>query len=284
MRPRPVKAELRAGDKLGSYRLEDKRGEGAMGCVFRARRADSEEIVALKVIRAELADDAHFRRRFLQEARAASAVSHPHLVQVLDAGEVDGRQYLAMRFVRGRALEQHIREDGPLRVSEIMRIAVEIGAAIDAVHAAGLLHRDIKTSNIMLDDDRDRAAALTDFGLAKGAGYETLTRPGQMLGTLDYLAPERIRGEEASAASDIYGLGCALFECVAGLPPFASGGAPMAAAFGHLETEPRNPCAGRADMPVAFGSALNAALAKDPDARPRSARCYGDLLRDACAG
>ena len=194
----------------------EKRGEGAMGCVFLARREGSAEPVALKLIRVELANDARYRQRFLHEARAASAVDHRHLVKVVDAGEIDGRQYLAMRFVRGRSLEQHVRGDGPLPASEVVRIATEMGGAIDALHAAGLVHRDIKSSNIMLDEDDARAAALTDFGLAKGAGYEPLTRPGQILGTLDYIAPERIRGDAASPASDIYGLGCVLYECVAG--------------------------------------------------------------------
>lgn len=280
---REVKTDLSSGDTLGPYSLDEKLGEGAMGCVFRARRDGASEPVALKVIRIELAGDAKYRRRFLHEARAASAVRHPHLVEVLEAGEVDGRQYLAMRLIRGRSLEQTVRDDGPLGALEIARIATEIGGAIDALHAAELMHRDIKPSNIVLDDDRARAAALTDFGLAKGAGYEALTRPGQMLGTLAYLAPERIRGEDASPASDVYGLGCALYECVCGVPPFASaGGAPMAAAFAHLESHPEDPCASRADMPASFGAAVNAALAKRPADRPQSGGEYADLLRAAC--
>ena len=282
---RVVKGDLKAGDTLGPYRLVEKRGEGAMGCVFLARREGSDEPVALKLIRVELANDARYRQRFLHEARAASAVDHRHLVKVVDAGEIDGRQYLAMRFVRGRSLEQHVRGDGPLPASEVVRIATEMGGAIDALHAAGLVHRDIKSSNIMLDEDDARAAALTDFGLAKGAGYEPLTRPGQILGTLDYIAPERIRGEDASPASDIYGLGCVLYECVAGAPPFASkSAAPMAAAFAHLESEPADPCASRSDLAAPFGAALNRALAKDPGDRPPSGAGYADLLRDACAG
>jgi serine/threonine protein kinase len=280
---REVKGDLRSGDTLGPYILHEKLGEGAMGCVFRARREGSRDPVALKVIRIELAGNRNYRQRFLHEARAASAVRHRHLVEVLDAGEIDGRQYLAMRFIRGRSLEQIVRDEGPLSAPEIARIATEIGGAIDALHAADLMHRDIKTSNIVLDDDDARAAALTDFGLAKGAGYAALTRPRQMLGTLAYLAPERIRGEDASPASDVYGLGCALYECVCGVPPFASAGrAPMAAAFAHLQSEPDDPCAGRADMPAAFGAAVNAALAKRPADRPTSGGEYADLLRGAC--
>jgi serine/threonine protein kinase len=281
----PVKGDLQAGDTLGPYRLEEKRGEGAMGCVFLARHEDSDTPVALKLIRVELAHDARYRQRFLHEARAASAVDHRHLVKVVDVGEIDGRQYLAMRFVRGPSLEQHVREAGPLTAAEVVRIATEMGGAIDALHAAGLVHRDIKSSNIMLDEDDDRAAALTDFGLAKGAGYRPLTRPGQILGTLDYIAPERIRGDDASPASDIYGLGCVLYECVAGKPPFASqAAAPMAAAFAHLEAEPEDPCMRRSDLAAPFGAAVTRALAKDPGDRPSSGARYADLLRTACAG
>ena len=281
MSGRPVKVDLKAGDQLGDYRIAEQLGEGAMGCVFRAHRAGSDESVALKVVRMELAADDRYRQRFLHEARAASAVEHRHLVDVIDAGEVDGRQYLAMRFVGGLQLEQHVKRHSPMPVSEIVRIAEEIGGALDALHEVGLIHRDIKPSNILLDDAG--VSALTDFGLAKGTGYAELTRPGQILGTMDYLAPERIRGEHATPASDIYGLGCVIYECVTGAPPFGSKGM-MAVAFAHLEEEPADPSASRKDLPAGFGAAVNAALVKDPASRPPSARVYSDLLRRAGAG
>lgn len=280
MKRDPVKDDLRSGDTLGAYRLEEQIGQGAMGSVFRACRADTGAEVALKVVRSDLAADDRYRQRFLHEARAASEVQHPHLVDVLDAGEVEGRQFLAMRFVRGRRLEEHIGDGAFRSVTKILRVAAEIGGALDALHAVGLIHRDIKASNIMLDDDSDGAAALTDFGLAKGTGYAELTRPGQIVGTLDYLAPERIRGEQASAASDIYGLGCVMYECVSGHTPFGSKGM-MEIAFAHLEEEPNDPCAGRSDLSAEFGWAINAALAKDPADRPPSAMSYADLLRAA---
>jgi serine/threonine-protein kinase len=276
---KPVKDDLQPGDTLGSYLLEADLGQGAMGTVYRAHHVDTGKQVALKVVRVEFASDERYRQRFLHEARAAAEVKHPGLVDVLDAGEVDGVQFLAMRFVRGRRLEQHI-ADGVLEPARIVRVAAEVGGALDALHAVGLIHRDIKASNIMLDEDADRAAALTDFGLAKGSGYAELTRPGQIIGTLDYLAPERIRGEEASAASDVYGLGCVIYECVRGRTPFGNKGM-MEIAFAHLEEEPEDPCAARSDIGPDFGAAVNAALAKDPGDRPSSATAYADLLRGA---
>lgn len=252
-----------------------------MGCVFRASREGSDEPVALKVVRVELASDARYRQRFLHEAKAASAVEHRNLVDVIDAGEIDGRQYLAMRFVRGRQLEEHVKDNGPMPVEDVVKVAEQIGGALDALHEVGLIHRDIKASNILLDDDG--VASLTDFGLAKGTGYAELTRPGQIVGTMDYLAPERIRGEQATPASDMYGLGCVLYECVTGMPPFGDKGM-MAVAFAHLEEDPPDPRLRRPDLPEGFGAALNAALAKDPADRPPNAKAYIDLLRAACAG
>jgi serine/threonine protein kinase len=278
----PISADLQTGDTLGPYVLGELLGKGAMGCVFLARRHGAGEPVALKLVRVELASDDRYRRRFLHEARAASEVQHRHLVDVLDAGEVDGRQYLAMRLVRGPKLEQRIAERGPMAVDEIVRITGEIGGALEALHAVGLIHRDVKSSNIMLDDDDGGAAALTDFGLAKGTGYARLTRPGQVLGTISYLAPERIRGEDASPASDVYGLGCVVYECLTGAPPFTAKSM-MEIAFSHLQDTPVDPSAGRSDVHSTFGEATLTALEKEPGDRPRSAMAYADLLRSAAA-
>ncbi len=158
-----------------------------------------------------------------------------------------------------------------------MRLITEIAGALSAVHAAGLVHRDVKPSNIILRED-DGSAALSDFGLAKGAGYTQLTRPGQIVGTLDYLAPERIMGEEATPASDVYALGCVAFECFSGQPPFAGRG-PLQVGMAHLEETPPDPFEGRDD---ALCSAVLTPLAKDPAERPIPASAYADLLRQAC--
>lgn len=248
-----------------------------MGSVFRATRLHDDHTVALKVVKDDLVADETYRRRFLHEARAAAEIEHPHLVGVLEAGEADGRQFLAMRFLDGTTLEERLRDRGPLSVAEVVRLGTEIGGALGALHDAGLVHRDVKAANILVD--RDGAAALTDFGLAKGSGYSVLTTPGSILGTLDYLAPERIRGENATAASDVYALGCVVVEALTGHPPFA-GKSMLEVGFAHLEEEPGDPCAQRDDAPAALGPAALTALVKSPSDRP-SAQVYADGLRSA---
>ncbi len=190
-----------------------------MGSVFRAVQRDRGQVVALKVMKPTLASDDQYTRRFLHEARAASELEHEHLVPLLDFGFAHGRPYLAMRYVVGRSLGERIDAEGPLPIGDAVRIAGQVGRALDALHARGLVHRDVKPANIMLD--QAGTASLTDFGLAKGDGYSTVTKPGQIVGTLDYLAPELIKGEPAGPMSDLYALGCVVFECLCGRPPFA---------------------------------------------------------------
>jgi serine/threonine protein kinase len=273
---------LSPGDMFGAYRIEATIGQGAMGIVYGAIRADSgsDDQVALKVLRRELATDGEYRERFRREARAASTVAHPHLVPVLEAGEVGGVAFVAMPLVDGRALEEVIHRDGPLTPGQVARVAREIGGALDALHAVGLMHRDVKPANVLVTRDGG-SSMLTDFGLAKGtAGYQTVTAPGGVAGTLEYVAPERIRGERATPASDLYSLGCTLFECVAGSPPFP-GANQMTILMGHLQEEAPNPSWQRAGLDERFGEAVVAALAKDPDARPRSGAEYAGLLARA---
>jgi serine/threonine protein kinase len=269
------------GDLLGPYRIESTLGEGASGIVFRAVREPDGLAVALKVLRAELAGDTVYTRRFHREARAAREVQHEHLVPVLDAGTADGQHYLAMRYVRGGTLAERLRHEGPLPIPAVARLVAEVGAGLDALHRCGLVHRDVKPANILLDERG--SATLTDYGLAKGHAYTVLTRPGQILGTVDFLAPEVIRGEEAGAASDVYGLGCVAFACLAGAPPFASDN-PFQVAVGHLGEQPPDPCADRVDSPPGFSAAALSALAKAPEARPATARAYALALRRAVAG
>jgi len=257
--------------RLGEYELEDELGQGATGVVYRARSAKG-DLVALKVLRPVLAGDATFRARLARELRIATEVRHEHLVSILDTGEADGQPYLAVELVASGSLADRLRH-GPLRLDEMLRVIAEIGAGLDALHAQGIVHRDVKPSNIMLR--ASGSAALTDFGLAKGAASTLLTRPGQVLGTLDYLAPEVVRGEEATSASDLYALGCVAFECLAGRPPFADRSL-FGVGTAHLEDEPPEPPA-----PLDVAWVLLRALEKDPAARPPTATTYARLLLTA---
>src|SRR6266540_1040761 len=209
----PAAAELEAGGRLGPYRLEELLGEGGMGIVFKAVREPNGEVVALKVLRADLSGDDTYRRRFAREGRVAAGLSHPHLVPVVDAGEADGYRYLAARYVPGRTLADELRDDGPLPLRPLLRIATELATGLDTLHREGLVHRDVKPSNVIVDESG--SSFLTDFGLAKEAAATVLTEPGRVVGTIDYLAPEVIRGNPAGPPADIYALGCVIYECIA---------------------------------------------------------------------
>jgi len=187
-----------------------------------------------------------------------------------------------MRLIVGCSLDERIQEEGPLSIAHIVRIARNVAGAIDALHRANLVHRDIKPSNVMLDAENGDAC-LTDFGLARGGDYSALTRAGQVLGTLDYLAPEAIRGEPPTPAVDIYALGCLVFECLAGHPPFGGRG-PMQVGFAHLEECPGDPCSGRSDSPADLGEIVNHALAKLAGDRPPTATAYATLIAAAARG
>jgi serine/threonine-protein kinase len=274
-------ADLEPGGRIGAYRLEERLGEGGMGVVFRAIKEPEGDEVALKVLRSELSADETFRRRFVHEARAAGEVRHKHLVPITDAGEAEGRPYLAVAFVRGTTLESRLSRGGPLPIEDLVRVVAHVASGLDALHAAGIVHRDVKPSNVILDEAG--AANLTDFGLAKGRAYTVLTKPGMVMGTLDYLAPEMLRGADASPASDIYALGCLTYECTAGRAPFADKSM-FDLASAHLNIEPADPCANRQDAPEGLSWAILQALAKEPEKRPPTATAYAHLISFAAGG
>jgi len=271
--------EAAVAKTLGPYRLGAVLGEGTMGVVYKATRSDG-EVVALKVLKPALAEDETYRQRFRHEARAAQEVQHAHLVPVLDAGVADGRAYLAVAYVAGRSLAEQLQAEGPLAVIDVARIAAQLGAALDALHRRGLVHRDVKPANVMIA--KDAGAALTDFGLAKGTGYTVLTRAGQVVGTMDYLAPELIRGGSATPATDIYALGCVLVECLTGAPPFGHRDL-FEVGAAHLDEIPPDPSEARPDVSAAVSEVVLLALAKEPDARPATGTMYAHLLRAAAA-
>ena len=267
----------RVGTRVGEYVIDTLVGVGGMGSVYGATAANGTR-VALKIVKPDLARDEQFRRRFAREAKIARMVINPHVVAVLDTGEHEGLPYLAEQFIEGVSLEQKLRREGRLDVPTTVKICVQVGEGLRALWEAGMVHRDIKPGNILID--RKGKSYITDFGLAKDTQGSVLTQPGQAIGSLDYMAPEQIRGEDVTAAADVYSLGCVMFECMQGKPPFADREG-LRALWAHLQDEPPDPGAGRNDAPREFIQALKAALRKDPTQRPASTVLYAASLKKA---
>jgi streptogramin lyase len=233
-----VSAESRIGIELAGYRIEAVVGRGGMGVVYRARDLALDRDVALKLLAPELAADRSFRERFLRESRLAASLEHPNVVPVHDAGEIDGQLYLAMRLVDGIDLKKLL-VDGPLEPARAVRIAEQTAAALDAAHARGLVHRDVKPSNVLLDQDEH--AYLADFGLTRTLGEAAAPLDAvRSLGTSDYVAPEQIRGDQVDGRADQYSLACVLHESLTGTPPFHRG-TEVATLYAHLEEAPPAP-------------------------------------------
>jgi serine/threonine protein kinase len=273
-------AELNPGETCGPYRVEELIGEGGMGLVYRAVGPSGED-VALKLVKGEIAKDDVFRRRFDREARTAARVGHPNVVPVLDTGEHNGIPYMAQQFIRGGSLEERIKRDRRLELDFALDVCTQVADGLDAMHAEGLIHRDVKPGNILLDE-ADKAY-ITDFGLMKDREASVLTRPGQALGSMDYMAPEQIRGEEVTAQSDVYALGCVMCECLSGSPPFADRQG-MRILWAHLQEEPPDPLADRPDVPADVSWAVLRALEKEPEKRPPTATAYAHMVRLAATG
>ena len=281
LRPRmpEIALEPRPGDTVGPYKITRVIGRGRMGIVFEAA-ADGEDPVAVKVVTTELSQDEIFLRRFKREVAAAQRIDHPNVVPVLASGDEHGLPYLVQRLIPGGSLAERIAAEGSIGLATTVQLLSGAAAGIDALHAGGLVHRDIKPANILLDGD---TAYVSDFGLAKDSQASNLTRPGQALGSFDYMAPEQIRGEEVSPATDIYALGCVFIECLTGTPPF--GGRPsMRVLFAHLQDPPPDLTELRRDIPPAAARAINRALEKEPADRPASAAGYVDAVARAARG
>ena len=275
--PEQPQADEHVGHSIGPYRVESLLGVGGMGRVYKAVNPEGDE-VALKLVKADLASDEIFRRRFDREVRIARTVVHLHVVPVIDAGEHEGIPYMAQKYVGNGTLEDLVQKEQTLDLDTAVKICNQVAAGLDALCAAGLVHRDVKPANILLD--AEGTAFITDFGLAKDSQGSVLTRPGQALGSLDYMAPEQIRGEPVTAASDVYALGCVMYECLIGAPPFADRQG-MRVLWAHLQDEPANPCDRRADLPPAVGDLILRALDKEPQNRPQTAGEFARMLRDA---
>jgi serine/threonine-protein kinase len=269
--------QLRAGDKVGPYRIEGLLGEGGMGLVYRARDGEGNE-VALKMIRAKLASDERFRKRFQREAVAASRVEHRNIVPILGQGDHEGIPYLAQRYIAGGTLADRLGGGAAMPVEEVVRVLDHAAAGLEAVHAEGVVHRDVKPANIMLDETG--TAYITDFGLAKQSDASVLTMPGQAVGSLDYMAPEQIRGEEVNACTDVYALGCVAVECLTGNPPFGDRKG-MQVLWAHLQDAPPDPAQTNAEVSEELSWAVLKALEKDPSERPPTPLAYSRMMKAA---
>jgi serine/threonine-protein kinase len=264
---------------LGPYRIEGLLGRGGMSAVYRALQTTLDRPVALKLLPAEFAGDQTFIARFLQEARAAAALQHPHIIPIYDSGQVDGCYYIAMRYVDGVPLARAIPESG-LSVQRALPIVEQVASALDYAHARGVIHRDVSAGNVMLEAG-DRVT-LMDFGIAQARQGSRLTRAGVAVGTLEYLAPEQARGEPATAQSDIYALGVLTYELLSGKLPFTAAD-DRGLLLQHLNAPPPSIRRLRPDIPAGIDVAIQRCLAKDPAARFLSAAAFVTALTTALA-
>ena len=277
----PIGTELAAGSTLARYRIERLLGVGGMGMVYKAAEEGSGRAVALKVVAPRFAGDLYFRRRFEREARLAAQIDHPHAVGIEDAGDAHGVLYVAMRYVDGTDLDAMIASDGRLEPTLAGAITAQVASALDVAHELGLVHRDVKPGNVLVESrDRYAHALLTDFGLAKQVGSTSgLTKTGLWVGTVDYAAPEQIQGADVGPPVDIYGLGCVLYHALTGEVPYPRA-REVAKITAHMLEPPPVPSQAATGIPPAFDALIARAMAKDPAERYASA---GELGRDALA-
>jgi serine/threonine protein kinase len=245
--------------QVAGYRIDGVAGRGGMGVVYRAQHMHLGRTVALKLLNPELAASEEFRERFVREARAAAELEHPNIVPVYDAGEVEGRLYLAMKFIEGTDLAQLLEQEGTLPPERTMAMLQQLADALDAAHKNGLIHRDVKPANALLDGER---LYLTDFGLTRRVdSTRPLTATGRAVGTAAYLAPEQIRGEPLDRRVDVYALGCVIYQCLAGKPPYLRD-TDMLIMWAHVGAEPPSLSAERPELPGTVDRVLKKALAK----------------------
>jgi serine/threonine-protein kinase len=264
---------LGTGSRLLDYRLEAVVGRGGMSVVYLAEDLRLRRKVAIKVVAPELAEDERFRERFVRESELAASIDHPNVIPIYEAGEAEGRLYIAMRYVAGTDLKALLRREGALEPIRAVVIVAQLAAALDVAHGRGLVHRDVKPGNVLLtaEDGREHVY-LSDFGVAKSASFATgLTMAGQRVGTIDYVAPEQIRGAAIDGRADQYSLGCLLFECLTGEVPFRRD-TEVAVIYAHLRDRP--PLVGDRlpDVLPGIDAVLARALAKKPGDRYESCR------------
>ena len=260
----------RIGAVLAGYRVESLLGRGGMSVVYLAEHVSLGRKVALKVLASPLAHDPSFRERFMRESQRAAGLDHPNVIPIYDAGEVDGGDadgllYIAMRYVDGPDLRSLLRREGRLGVGRTLYMLEQVASALDAAHDNDLIHRDVKPSNILIAEPSEHVY-LTDFGVAKQTSAPDLTRTGIFVGTIEYAAPEQIEGLTLDRRTDVYALGCVLYECLAGRPPFERD-AEVAVMHAHLTSPPPRLTEVRQDLPKELDRVVTRAMAKSRDER-----------------
>jgi serine/threonine protein kinase len=271
---------------FGPYRLDELIGHGGMGEVYGAYDTAHERIVAVKLLNRELAREPAFQERFRREGLLAARFSSPHVIPVYDFGEIDGRLYLSMPLVRGLNLAQLLTHNGPLSPERTVDIVAQIADALDAVHEGGLVHRDVKPSNVLVTSQRGRDFVyLVDFGIVRaldGSAKTSLTQTGQAIGTMAYMAPELFNGRACDRRVDVYALGCLMYECLTAQAPFTAEG--LGLMYQHLNADPPRPSAQRPGVPLVFDDIVARGMAKNPDMRYSTAGDLADAARRALAG
>jgi protein kinase-like protein len=272
--------ELAAGDDFAGYRIERRLGRGGMGILYLAVEPGLDRRVALKLIAPEAAAEEVFARRFAEESRIAASIEHPNVVPIYAAGEERGVPFIAMRFVAGSDLGQRLAQEGRLEPEQAVALIAQVADGLDAIHAAGLVHRDVKPANVLLSGGGADHAYITDFGVARDVATQSgLTQTGRFVGTLDYVAPEQISGAAIDARADVYALGCLLFKLLAGEVPFPREGE-AARLYAHLNDPPPAPSLYAPAVSMALDDVVARAMSKRPGDRYPSA---GDLGRAATA-
>ena len=278
-------AEIRIGAVLAGFRLKSLIGQGAMGAVYLAEGRETGATVALKLLTPELTEDKRFRQRFMREAEIAASLAHPHIVPILTFGEEDGRLYLAMAHVGGSDLHELLRREGRLEPARTLHLIGHVAAALDAAHAAGLVHRDVKPANILVAGEAvEEHAYVCDFGLARHiSSVSSLTGDRGFVGTIDYVPPEQIAGGTIDRRADVYSLGCVLYECLTGERPFGRE-SELALVYAHLNEAPPRVTNLSPELPETVDRVVATALAKEPDDRYASCGELVAALKAALAG
>ena len=273
------------GDEFAGYRVRSVLGRGGMSVVYQAENLRLSSVIALKVLAPELAADDVFRARFLEESRIAASLNHPNVIPIYDMGSQDDLLYIAMRYVSGTDLRQMIKKRGRILPATALFLLGQAARALDAAHRKGLVHRDVKPGNLLIERGSDEAdpdhVYLADFGITKHAMSRSgLTSTGQFLGTIDYVAPEQIRGTSVLGLADQYSLGCVLYECLTGRVPFEKD-LDAAIIWAHVEETPAMPTVLRPDLPPEVDQVFGRVLSKRPDERYGSCREFIDAARMA---